>query len=179
MTGKVECSVVVRRFGAREVVATLDEVAVTCWGYEREIGADSVSNNGEVRDVVPVRKHDRTDIAIIVFLGRSIDYHGTHDSSRVLGAVMCVVPTGSVKLCLVDIGERVPWSNGALTNCRHTVIPGSFFLEHTVPVHRCSFQWIVDLVMDSHVDNVSPVCLYGRPRVLSIDQDDVPFYSVR
>lgn len=123
-------------------------------------------------------EHDRTDVNVVLGLGRSVDNHGTDDSSRVLGRVMSVVPCRPIKTGEEFVSEAFPGCNGTLGDTGGTIFPWSSLLQETVPVNDRAFLGGCDVVVYFDDDLVAPIGLYQRPGKGAVDEQDIPLISI-
>lgn len=89
-----------------------------------------------------------------------------------------MVPGRTVEIRLERVGERSSWRHGTLLHSRHAVIPWTVLLKDTMPMERGPFLWASDLVVQSHLDGISPICLNHRSWKLAIDQDHTLLISI-
>lgn len=86
---------------------------------------------------------------------------------------MGVVPAGAVLLRLELVGESRSRCDGALGNTRCAVVPWRVPLRDAVPVDRGTLFRRRDVVVDRHLNHVTPVGFDQRAGELVVDQDDI------
>lgn len=145
---------------------------------ERRIEANNIGDNGEIRNMVQVREHDRPDINIVRLHRRSMYHDGANDSSGVLAGVVSVPEARAMDLGTKAIGEGLARRNRALCDATHTICPPSPFLEHTVSMYGGALVWTGDVVVNVNFNPVTPISLDGRTRVLAVDHDRIFQYAV-
>ena len=89
-----------------------------------------------------------------------------------------MVPTGPIQTCSKLIGEAIPRSNWALLHTGNTVIPRCLLLQHSVPVESSSLFGSRNLVVDRHLNHITPIRLNLRTRKLAVDEDHILKISV-
>ena len=166
-------SIVVGPLGAIESATAVDQDRITGRWDDGKVGANSVLDNAEVRNVIPVTQHHRTDVDVVIHRSRTVNDKRTGDTSSELGAVVGVVPAAAVYFCQEVVREAVAWSDWALTNGWYTVLPRCQPLELTVPVERRALLGFGDVVVNGNFDAVAPVGFDHWPRELIVDQDHV------
>ncbi len=96
--------------------AVLDQVAVVCafavdqvvvgiWCHLGQIGAHDVFDEVVILAMVVVGQKNRAEILIIVGICRSVDNHGTEETSSVLSRVVSMIPRSAVKISKERISE--------------------------------------------------------------------------
>ena len=171
-------AIVVGSLSAVVLGSAVDQNIVAGRRNDGKVGSNGIGNDREVRDVEPVRKHDRADIDVVLHLCRAVDLDRANDTASVLSRIMGVVPRRAEEFSLELVGERVHGCNRALANRGYTIVPLSVSLKQTMPVHCSTFEGMFDVVVDSDLDPIAPVGLNQRTRELAVDQNDIAKYAI-
>ena len=158
--------------------SAVDQNVVASRGNDGKVGSNGIGNDREVRDVEPVREHDRADIDVVFHLCRAVDLDRTDDTACVLSRVMGVVPRGAKEFSLELVGEGVHGCNGALADCGYAVVPLGVSLEQTMPVNCSTFEGVLDVVVYGDLDPITPVGFDDRARELPVDQNDIAKHTI-
>lgn len=80
-----------------------------------------------------------------------------------------MIPRSTVEISLELVGERFARSDGTLFHARYTIHPWGLFLKKSMPVKRRPLLWSGNLIMNSDLDGIAPVCLNCWTGKLVID----------
>lgn len=155
----------------------VDEVIVREWW--RITGVHDLFDELEILGVIQIAEHDWPNIIIVCLLRRAMNNHWPNNTSRILSAIMGVVPGRPVKISEERVRQAFTRSNRALLDRGDTVEPRSFLLQHAMPVQSGAFFRPSDLVAYVDRNGVSPISLDGWPRKCSIDENSTFIYSIR
>lgn len=107
-----------------------------------------------------------------------MDHQRAYEAARILRGVMRVIPRTPVQRRHELIREALPRRHGTLRHRGRAVLPGRSLLEESVPVQRRAFFRARDVVMQSHLDGVTPVGLDQGAGKGAIDQEDVALVAI-
>lgn len=88
-----------------------------------------------------------------------------------------MIPCSAICICLEPIRKGRTRCYRALPNRRDSIIPRSFTLTKTMPMHCSTFGWVSNVVVNRDFYHVSPVGFDKRSRKLPINQNNVFFYE--
>lgn len=181
--------------GAVVVHLSVDQIAVREWRRAARCCHDLLNEIIVIR-VVPIREKDWADINVIWYVLGAMNDYGcptlaerlparvaprltSNKAGVVLSAVMGVVPGSTVEISSICISHAFPGSNGALLNRGNTVVPGSRFLQKSVPVQGSAFLWTDDVIANSSRDGIAPVDFNRWSRERSVDEQSAAVHTVR
>ena len=171
-------AVVIGPYAAVVLGSAVDQNVVASRGNDGKVGSNGIGNDREVRDVEPVREHDRADIDVVFHLCRAVDLDWADDAASVLGGVMGVVPRGAKEFSLELVGEGVHGCNRTLANRGNAIVPLGVSLEQTVSMHCSAFEGVFDVVVYGDLDPITPVGFDDRAWELAVDQNHIAKYAV-
>lgn len=90
--------------------------------------------------------------------------HRPEEPISILRAIVRVIPASPVQPRPKGVCEVASWSDWALPNRRHAIVPRGVSLQETMPMQRCTLRRSRDPVFDSYAEKIAPVCLQNRPR---------------
>ena len=169
----------VRKLRAGEAHLAVDQIAVRIRRKEVRGRGHDFLDNLFVRLMIPVAEHDRSDVVVIRCLAWAVDDHGSCDTSRVLSAVVGMVPRCSVNIREEGIGHASSRGNRALINSRNAIVPRRSLLQDSVPMHGSPVLGARDFITYVHGDRIAPISFNSRARELIVDKDGASADSIR
>ena len=117
--------------------------------------------------------HDRPKIFIVFRMLRTVDNNRTGHSINRLSRVVSMVPSGAIRIGLESICKGGSGSYWALCNSWNTIVVRCLLHREAMPMHGCSFGRSLDPVVNSDLDDVSPICFDKWARVSIVDQNSI------
>ena len=149
--------VVLRTRLAVEVHLAIDKVVVRGWAHFGEICALDVLQHAKIVAMKIIIQGNRANIDIIVMVLGTVDYNGTPKPAGVLARVMRVIPGGPIGSSFETVSKAGARRNGTHGDGRDTVHPFGILLIDAVPMHGSAFFRILDIIMDSDLDGITPI----------------------
>lgn len=149
--------VVLRGRLAIKVHLTIDEVIVRGWAEFAEISALNVLQNTEIVTMVVVVQRDWAKIDIVIIVLGPVYNKRAPETTSVLAGVMRVIPCSPERGSFEAVGVARARCDGTHGNSGDTVHPSGVLLINAVPMHGGAFFRILNVIMDSNLDSVTPI----------------------
>ena len=158
--------------GAVKVHLSVDQIVVTgdVWRRTWWSTLNGIFDSGQIRNVVEVRKHHRSEIYIVVPVFGAINNDWPNNAVRILGRIMSMIPCRSVKFGFERVCKTLSGSNRALCKARNAVHPLAVVLQETVPMNRSAFGRKGNIVVESHLNRATPIGFDCWPGKRSVHQ---------
>lgn len=124
---------------------------------------------------LPVSKHDRTQVNVVLSGMRAVNDNRTNESIDVLGRVMRVIPRSTIEFRANSVGEGASWNDGALTDTGCAIVERSAALKESMPVNCSTLQKVV---LHRDFNPIAPVSFDERAGELSVDREHGDWHAI-